>query len=238
MNSTKNEKISKTKIEQFAEPQKTKKKRPNFQKFAEDYKRTRSDKDFTLLYTSMFDIIKLYVNNIVNDIDLSQDITDNVFIIVMSSIDGYDPTRSRFTTWLYTIAHNEAMSALKDIEKRRTSPLDSFDEYDDSNTQRYEKYIVSDDGISESEAISQSETFDKKISRIMDEMDKLPDDYKNVMIERFIGNKSYEELVGCVFDKNGNSNLGTVKNKIHKGRQILIAQLMKNEEFKTSAKEI
>ena len=238
MNSTKNEKISKTKIEQFAEPQKTKKKRPNFQKFAEDYKRTRSDKDFTLLYTSMFDIIKLYVNNIVNDIDLSQDITDNVFIIVMSSIDGYDPTRSRFTTWLYTIAHNEAMSALKDIEKRRTSPLDSFDEYDDSNTQRYEKYIVSDDGISESEAISQSETFDKKISRIMDEMDKLPDDYKNVMIERFIGNKSYEELVGCVFDKNGNSNLGTVKNKIHKGCQILIAQLMKNEEFKTSAKEI
>lgn len=238
MNSTKNEKINKTKIEQFAEPQKTKKKRPNFQKFAEDYKRTRSDKDFTLLYTSMFDIIKLYVNNIVNDIDLSQDITDNVFIIVMSSIDGYDPTRSRFTTWLYTIAHNEAMSALKDIEKRRTSPLDSFDESDDSNTQRYEKYIVSDDGISESEAISQSETFDKKISLIMDEMDKLPDDYKNVMIERFIGNKSYEELVGCVFDKNGNSNLGTVKNKIHKGRQILIAQLMKNEEFKTSAKEI
>lgn len=238
MNSTKNEKINKTKIEQFAEPQKTKKKRPNFQKFAEDYKRTRSDKDFTLLYTSMFDIIKLYVNNIVNDIDLSQDIADNVFIIVMSSIDGYDPTRSRFTTWLYTIAHNEAMSALKDIEKRRTSPLDSFDESDDSNTQRYEKYIVSDDGISESEAISQSETFDKKISLIMDEMDNLPDDYKNVMIERFIGNKSYEELVGCVFDKNGNSNLGTVKNKIHKGRQILIAQLMKNEEFKTSAKEI
>lgn len=238
MNSTKNEKISKNKTEQFAEPQKTKKKRPNFQKFAEDYKRTRSDKDFTLLYTSMFDIIKLYVNNIVNDIDLSQDITDNVFIIVMSSIDGYDPTRSRFTTWIYTIAHNEAMSALKDIEKRRTSPLDSFDESDDSNTQRYEKYIVSDDGISESEAISQSETFDKKINRIMDEMDKLPDEYKNVMIERFIGNKSYEELVGCVFDKNGNSNLGTVKNKIHKGRQILIAQLMKNEEFKTSAKEI
>lgn len=238
MNSTKNEKINKNKTEQFAEPQKTKKKRPNFQKFAEDYKRTRSDKDFTLLYTSMFDIIKLYVNNIVNDIDLSQDIADNVFIIVMSSIDGYDPTRSRFTTWLYTIAHNEAMSALKDIEKRRTSPLDSFDESDDSNTQRYEKYIVSDDGISESEAISQSETFDKKISLIMDEMDKLPDDYKNVMIERFIGNKSYEELVGCVFDKNGNSNLGTVKNKIHKGRQILIAQLMKNEEFKTSAKEI
>lgn len=238
MNSTKNEKINKNKTEQFAEPQKTKKKRPNFQKFAEDYKRTRSDKDFTLLYTSMFDIIKLYVNNIVNDIDLSQDITDNVFIIVMSSIDGYDPTRSRFTTWIYTIAHNEAMSALKDIEKRRTSPLDSFDESDDSNTQRYEKYIVSDDGISESEAISQSETFDKKINRIMDEMDKLPDEYKNVMIERFIGNKSYEELVGCVFDKNGNSNLGTVKNKIHKGRQILIAQLMKNEEFKTSAKEI
>lgn len=238
MNSTKNEKINKNKTEQFTEPQKTKKKRPNFQKFAEDYKRTRSDKDFTLLYTSMFDIIKLYVNNIVNDIDLSQDIADNVFIIVMSSIDGYDPTRSRFTTWLYTIAHNEAMSALKDIEKRRTSPLDSFDESDDSNTQRYEKYIVSDDGISESEAISQSETFDKKISLIMDEMDKLPDDYKNVMIERFIGNKSYEELVGCVFDKNGNSNLGTVKNKIHKGRQILIAQLMKNEEFKTSAKEI
>lgn len=238
MNSTKNEKINKNKTEQFAEPQKTKKKRPNFQKFAEDYKRTRSDKDFTLLYTSMFDIIKLYVNNIVNDIDLSQDIADNVFIIVMSSIDGYDPTRSRFTTWIYTIAHNEAMSALKDIEKRRTSPLDSFDESDDSNTQRYEKYIVSDDGISESEAISQSETFDKKISLIMDEMDNLPDDYKNVMIERFIGNKSYEELVGCVFDKNGNSNLGTVKNKIHKGRQILIAQLMKNEEFKTSAKEI
>lgn len=238
MNSTKNEKINKNKTEQFTEPQKTKKKRPNFQKFAEDYKRTRSDKDFTLLYTSMFDIIKLYVNNIVNDIDLSQDIADNVFIIVMSSIDGYDPTRSRFTTWLYTIAHNEAMSALKDIEKRRTSPLDSFDESDDSNTQRYEKYIVSDDGISESEAISQSETFDKKISLIMDEMENLPDDYKNVMIERFIGNKSYEELVGCVFDKNGNSNLGTVKNKIHKGRQILIAQLMKNEEFKTSAKEI
>jgi RNA polymerase sigma-70 factor (ECF subfamily) len=53
----------------------------------------------------------------------SQDLVQDVFIKVYENIRSFDPSR-RFSPWIYRIAHNEFVNA---IRKRKREPLSYFD---------------------------------------------------------------------------------------------------------------
>lgn len=61
-------------------------------------------------------LIRLYYNQIyiyvfkqINDKEVSMDLTQEIFISMLKSIDGYEEKRASFKTWLYKIASNKVI---------------------------------------------------------------------------------------------------------------------------------
>lgn len=53
-----------------------------------------------------------YVTYLIHDAALAQDIVQETFIKTYRNLRGYNP-KYKFSSWIYRIAHNEAMSALR-----------------------------------------------------------------------------------------------------------------------------
>ena len=56
------------------------------------------------------------IANIINDRHICQDIAQEVFLAAYKKLPSFDPARSSFSTWLFTIAKNKSINAMK---KRR-----------------------------------------------------------------------------------------------------------------------
>ena len=57
------------------------------------------------------------IANIINDRHICQDIAQEVFLAAYKKLPSFDPARSSFSTWLFTIARNKSINAMK---KKRT----------------------------------------------------------------------------------------------------------------------
>jgi RNA polymerase sigma-70 factor (ECF subfamily) len=57
----------------------------------------------------------------------AEEVTQDVFLKVWRALPGYDG-RASPSTWLYTIARNTCLSALRSARHRRTTPLDETPE--------------------------------------------------------------------------------------------------------------
>ncbi len=70
--------------------------------------------------------------NMTNDVDSSQDITQEVLIKVITKLSTYDPSKASFRTWLYRIVANHIIN-IRESEKEKTMSVLSghkdFDNY-------------------------------------------------------------------------------------------------------------
>lgn len=53
------------------------------------------------------------IRNIINNEELCEDIAQDVFFTAYKKLVSFDPARSNFSTWLFTIARNKSINALK-----------------------------------------------------------------------------------------------------------------------------
>ena len=56
------------------------------------------------------------IANLINDRHICEDITHEVFLAAYKKLSSFNPDRSSFSTWLFTIARNKSINAMK---KRR-----------------------------------------------------------------------------------------------------------------------
>ena len=56
------------------------------------------------------------IANLINDRHICQDVAQEVFLAAYKKLPSFDPARSSFSTWLFTIAKNKSINAMK---KRR-----------------------------------------------------------------------------------------------------------------------
>lgn len=54
-----------------------------------------------------------FIANILGDRHLSEDIGQEVFLAAYRALGSFDPARSRFVTWLFTIARNRTITAMQ-----------------------------------------------------------------------------------------------------------------------------
>lgn len=156
-----------------------------------------------------------YVFHLVGNRDETEDILQNVFSKTFKNIDHFDTSR-KFSSWIYRIAHNEAVNFLKRKSKRFTVS--------------WEDITTSKDKL---ETASSEELPDEKWSHaeikkeIDDALVQLPKKYQQVLRLRYFKEYSYEDI-GAILKKPVNT-VGTLINRA-KRKLLDVVRSQKNIE--------
>ena len=142
----------------------------------------------------------------------AEDIAQEAFVRAYINLHTFDQKR-KFSTWLYRIATNLC------IDRLRKKQTDDYLDADVAGTDGLDMYshIASDEQLPEEQAL-QMELQD----RIQYEISRLPDKYRTVIVLRYIEELSLQEISEIL-----DMPLGTVKTRIHRGREALRKQLNK-----------
>lgn len=137
-----------------------------------------------------------------NDED-QQDVLQEIFIKVYRNLNGFD-TAMKFSSWIYRIAHNEAISWFR---KQNVRP---------------EGHLIADSeellGFVKSEQKDQESHFDTQVNaeaigRALAELDPK---YRDVIILRYFEHKEYEEISDIL-----KIPVGSVGTLLHRGKRQL-----------------
>ena len=160
-------------------------------------------KAYEVLVLQYQDRLVFSVYKFLKDYELAQDIAQEAFVKAFKNIEKFRGDSS-FYTWIYRIAINTAKNFLS--SKSRKSEI-----YDDEimELKLSESAVTSEnpENILEAEELR---------SIMMDAIQGLPDDIRTTLSLREFDGLSYEEIAEVQ-----NCPIGTVRSRIHKGREIL-----------------
>jgi RNA polymerase sigma-70 factor (ECF subfamily) len=152
--------------------------------------------------------VRLYrfVERYTNDAEDARDVTQEVFLKVHAALDSYD-SKYKFSTWLFRIAGNAAIDHLR---RRKVRPLPlELPQGDDGESRIAEPRENRPDPL---EDLTRRRLREALAAAI----DRLPDDYRELISLRHYGEMPYEEIAELK-----RMPLGTVKNKLFRARQAL-----------------
>ena len=139
------------------------------------------------------------IKNVINDSHLCEDIAQDVFFTVFKKLKSFDSARSSFSTWLFTIAKNKSLNALK---KKRILSIDPLPEKADINTP--------------SENLQNQEFFDMLDKALYN----LPTKQKVAFVLAEFENLPYQEIAQIQ-----GTRIGTVKSRINRAKAKLAIAL-------------
>jgi RNA polymerase sigma-70 factor, ECF subfamily len=162
------------------------------------------------------DLVERYQGRLVNYLfrllrnpDDAHDLAQEVLVKVYQVLDRYDP-QYRFSTWLFRIAQNAAIDQIR----RRRLKLVSLRLDDDDGEGR-------DLDLPAAERGPYGELRNReRASAIQQAIEALPWEYRELILLRHFGELPYEEIARLK-----QMPLGTVKNKLFRGRQMLKERL-------------
>jgi len=123
-----------------------------------------------------------YLYRLIGEKEEAEDLLQDVFIKAYKNLNSYDIER-KFSSWIYRIAHNEAVNHIK------RKSLKKFI-YWDNITSTKDKMETSSAEESADNAWIRKET-NKEVG---DAIKKLPLKYRQVLVLRYYSDKSYEEI--------------------------------------------
>jgi len=149
------------------------------------------------LYLRYADNVYGYVRAIVRNHHDAEDVTQQVFAKLMTTIVKYEPREVPFVAWLLRISHNAAVDA---VRARRDTPL----------TETYEPSTPTEDAGG-----------DRTIA-LRTAFDRLPEDQRQVVVLRHVLGLTPVEIAACL----GRTN-SSVYGLHHRGRRAMCAELVK-----------
>ena len=168
----------------------------------------KTGKDFSTLYKKYYPKLIYYTSKMCNDPQKTEDIATDSFMTAFEKIDKYESDKAQFSTWLFTIAKNLALQAIKNDKKSVSLDV----EYDDEGPTM--KDFIPEFYENEMEL---HESNDIKANVMVDQINNLKEPYRTVIEMREIKKMSYDEI-----SKKLGKNLSTIKSQIRNGRSILI----------------
>lgn len=113
-----------------------------------------------------------------------EDLLQEVFVKAYVNLNSYDTSR-KFSSWIYRIAHNEAVNHIKRKSLKRFIPWEDI-------TSAKDKLEISSSNLDEG---TEKYWVRKEENReVSGAVDRLPFKYKQVLILRYWEDKSYEEI--------------------------------------------
>ena len=169
---------------------------------------------FDLLVDRYYERIYGYLNRFLKDSDMAEDLLQETFLRVWKKRGEFRNIAS-FSTWIYTIAGNLARSEWRRRKRWRMLRLGPSDNEDDPD------FELADEGAGPDRVVEGR----LAAAELLDEVAKLPERYRQVVILRDVQELSYEEIAGIV-----QVPVGTVKSRLNRGRLILQEKLGKWHE--------
>lgn len=154
-----------------------------------------------------------FVYRMLNDYDRAVDLTQETFVRVYMNVEKYQANFS-FSTYIYRIASNLAISELRQRKRRRLIPFPTFFSDKDNDEVEVELPDVKQTGADEEMVL------DERQRAVRRAIVSLPEKYRTVVVLRDIEGKSYEEI-SAVLDLSD----GTVKSRINRARNLLKEKL-------------
>ena len=151
-----------------------------------------------------------YLYRLLRSLDDAQDLGQDVFLRVYNALDRFNP-EYKFSTWLFRVAQNAAIDS---VRKRRIKTV-SMERRENAEGGSSSFDFPSHDPDPYGDLRNT-----ERGAAIGDAIDALPQEYRELIQMRHFGELSYGEIA----DLKG-MPLGTVKNKLFRGRQMLKSQL-------------
>lgn len=199
-----------------------------YKELAIEFKKTRSEKIYNELYKKMRPGLWSYVNNIVRDPAVADDIVSTTLTNVYLKIDQYDESY-QVTTWAYRIAYNECIGWIRFRNKKI-----SISVFTDAGVEPPTKEGFLEPEIhvkTEDDYWAEEDILTEQVRVTKEAINALPPMYKRYMVERFLNHKSYNDILDIMVEYEKDINLQTVKNRIFRGRKIIQKQLEKMKLF-------
>lgn len=153
-----------------------------------------------------------FIYRMLSDYDRAVDLAQETFVRVYTSAERYQANYS-FSTYIYRIASNLAITDLRQRKRRRLIPIPSFF---DREGEEMEFEIPDDRFVNPDDAMIDDERR-RAVSRAIA---TLPEKYRAAVVLRDVEGRSYEEISAVL----GLSD-GTVKSRINRARNLLKEKL-------------
>jgi RNA polymerase sigma-70 factor (ECF subfamily) len=153
--------------------------------------------------------ITSYIYRMTNDYDGAVDLAQETFVRVYRAADRYQTTYA-FSTYIYRIATNLAISELRKRKRRRLVSLTGFFESKDG-AEPQEFNPVDDKPLADTELVAA-----ERRQAVQRAITTLPEKYRAPLILRDVDGRSYEEISRIL-----QTSEGTVKSRISRARGFL-----------------
>jgi RNA polymerase sigma-70 factor (ECF subfamily) len=154
-----------------------------------------------------------YIFHLVGNRDETEDILQNVFSKTFKNIEHFDTSR-KFSSWIYRIAHNEAVNYLKRRSKRYTVS------WDDVSTSKDKLDTATNEELPEDKFGHQEIK-----AEIDGALNLLPKKYQQVLKLRYFQEYSYDTISGIL-----NKPVNTVGTLINRAKKKLLEVVQKNSK--------
>ena len=132
---------------------------------------------------------------------LAEEAAQDIFLKVFKNIQRFRG-ESKFSTWIYRIAHNHCINLQQRHHRRYRGMHESIEDAVPLSTE-------------DQSPLDHVESLDFN-SRLQDYLMELPEEHRTLLVLRDIQDCSYEEIVSIT-----GLSLGTVKSRIHRARKAL-----------------
>ena len=151
-----------------------------------------------------------YVYRMTNDYDLAVDLAQETFMRVYAAAERYQ-TSYAFSTYIYRIATNLAISELRRRKRRRMVSLTSYFHERESPSDSCELEMPDAGPLQDATFVE-----DERRAAVARAIATLPEKYRAPLVLRDVEERSYEEIASIL-----RMNEGTVKSRINRARSFL-----------------
>ncbi len=139
------------------------------------------------------------IRNLINDRHACEDLAQEVFFTAYSKLTSFDPARSKFSTWLFTIARNKSINFLR---RKRIFSTNKLPEQTDSR--------------GPGDELARKEFFEE-LDRVLE---KLPGKQKRAFVLAELEKLAYEDIAQIE-----GVPIGTIRSRINRAKKKLAAKL-------------
>lgn len=165
--------------------------------------RTGDENAFIVLYRRCHPGIYRFVLQMCGSPALAEDITQDVFVVLIRGTESFDPTRGSLNAFLYGVARNQMLYRLR--RERFYIPLEAE-----------EPSVETGASAKPLDELTRTETVDAVRRAVL----SLPERYREVVVLCDLEEMSYVEsaqILGCA--------VGTVRSRLHRARSLLLEKL-------------